>query len=66
VRYFTLGKIFCREPILWIENARNESPGAAGPHAWLASAYDLEDETEHAANELAEARRLSGTTVIRA
>jgi adenylate cyclase len=48
------------EAILWIEKARNENPGAAGPHAWLASAYALEGETERAATELAEARRLSG------
>jgi tetratricopeptide (TPR) repeat protein len=48
------------EAILWIEKARNENPGAAGPHGWLASAYALEGETERAATELAEARRLSG------
>jgi TolB-like protein/class 3 adenylate cyclase/Flp pilus assembly protein TadD len=48
------------EAILWIEKARSENPGAAGPHAWLASAYALEGETERAATELAEARRLSG------
>jgi adenylate cyclase len=48
------------EAILWIERARGENPGAAGPHAWLASAYALEGETERAAGELAEARRLSG------
>ena len=48
------------EAILWIEKARGENPGAAGPHAWLASAYALEGETERAAGELAEARRLSG------
>ena len=48
------------EAIRWIEKARNENPGAAGPHAWLASAYALEGETERAATELAEARRLSG------
>jgi TolB-like protein/class 3 adenylate cyclase len=48
------------DAILWIEKARRENPGAAGPHAWLASAYALEGETERAATELAEARRLSG------
>jgi predicted Zn-dependent protease len=48
------------EAILWIEKARDANPGAAGPHAWLASAYALEGETERAATELAEARRLSG------
>jgi hypothetical protein len=47
------------EAIRWIERARGENPGAAGPHAWLASAYALEGETERAAGELAEARRLS-------
>ena len=48
------------EAILWIEKARGENPGAAGPHAWLASAYALGAEAERAAAELAEARRLSG------
>jgi len=48
------------EAILWIEKARGENPGGAGPHAWLASACALEGETERAAGELAEARRLSG------
>ena len=48
------------EAILWIGKARGENPGAAGPHAWLASAYALEGETDRAAGELAEARRLSG------
>jgi hypothetical protein len=32
----------------------------SGPHAHLASAYGLKAETERAAAELAEARRLSG------
>jgi adenylate cyclase len=48
------------EAIRWIEKARNENPGAAGPHAWLASAYALEGETGRAVAELADARRLSG------
>jgi adenylate cyclase len=48
------------EAILWIEKAQGENPGAAGPHAWLASAYSLDGKTERAAAELAEARRLSG------
>jgi len=47
------------EAILWIEKASGENPGAAGPHAWLASAYALEGETERAAAELGDARRLS-------
>ena len=46
------------EAIHWLEKARNALPGI--PHAYLASAYALKGETERAAAELAEARRLSG------
>jgi tetratricopeptide (TPR) repeat protein len=45
--------------IQWIERARNANPGIAGPHAWLASAYALQGETNRAALELAQAWRLS-------
>ena len=43
----------------WLEKVRSANPGQ-GPHlhAWLASAYALEGESERAAAELAEARRL--------
>jgi len=36
------------------------NPRAAGPHAWLAAAYALKDDADHATAELAAARRLSG------
>jgi len=47
------------EAIRWLENARAAAPAHAVPHAWLAAAYALKNETERAATELAEARRLS-------
>ena len=48
------------EAIVWLEKARSANPLRQVPHAWLASAYALSGETERAAAELAEARRLSG------
>ena len=48
------------EAIIWLEKARNAAPAHSGIRAWLASAYALKGETERAAVELAEARRLSG------
>ena len=48
------------EAIVWFEKARNANPAAPIVHAHLASAYALKGEMEHAAAELAEARRLSG------
>jgi len=47
------------EAILWLEKARNYIPAHSLVHADLASAYALHSETERAAAELAEARRLS-------
>jgi TolB-like protein len=47
------------EAIIWFENAAGTIPGYGVPHAWLASAYALKGETERAAFELAEARRLT-------
>ena len=47
------------EAIRWLENARAAAPAHAIPHAWLAAAYALKNETERAATELTEARRLS-------
>ena len=47
------------EAIPWLENARTAAPAHAIPHAGLAAAYALKNETERAATELAEARRLS-------
>jgi hypothetical protein len=44
------------EAIVWLEKARNASPGRSR----LAAAYALRGETERATAELAEARRLCG------
>jgi tetratricopeptide (TPR) repeat protein len=46
------------EAIVWFEKASGAIPGFGVPHAWLASAYALKGETERAASELTEARRL--------
>jgi adenylate cyclase len=48
------------EAIVWLEKARSANPRHPQFHAYLASAYALKGETERAAVELAEARRLSG------
>ena len=47
------------EAILWLEKARNANPAHPQPHPWLAAAYALKGDTERAAAELAEARRLN-------
>jgi TolB-like protein/Flp pilus assembly protein TadD len=47
------------EAIVWLEKARNGNPAHPLIRANLASAYGLKGETERAATELAEARRLS-------
>ena len=47
------------EAIVWYEKARSSIPAAPSLHIRLASAYGLKGETERAAAELAEARRLS-------
>jgi TolB-like protein/class 3 adenylate cyclase/Flp pilus assembly protein TadD len=47
------------EAIRWLERARSANPAHPNIHAWLASAYGLEGETDAAAGELSEARRLS-------
>jgi adenylate cyclase len=47
------------EAILWFEKSRNANLGLPHVRACLASAYALRGDTEHAAGELAEARRLS-------
>jgi TolB-like protein len=47
------------EAIVWLEKARGVIPEHPMPHAFLASAYALKDETECAAAELAIARSLS-------
>jgi TolB-like protein/Flp pilus assembly protein TadD len=48
------------EAILWLEKARSANPAHPYARASLASAYGLKGETERAAAELAEARRLVG------
>jgi len=48
------------EAIVWLEKARSDIPAAPGVRIQLASAHALNGETERAAAELAEARRLSG------
>jgi tetratricopeptide (TPR) repeat protein len=48
------------DAISWLETARSANPRLAGPRAWLAAAYALAGNTEGAAVELVEARRLSG------
>jgi adenylate cyclase len=46
------------EAIPWLERARNANPEHPQNRAWLASAYALKGDTERAAAELAQARRL--------
>ena len=48
------------EAIVWAEKARSANPAHPYPHRVLAAAYGLKGESERAAAELAEARRLSG------
>jgi adenylate cyclase len=46
------------EAIVWFEKARDANPVRVLPHVFLAAAYGLKSETERAAAELAEARKL--------
>ena len=46
------------EAIVWLEKARNHSPAHAQWRTFLASAYALNGQTERAAAELAEVRKL--------
>jgi tetratricopeptide (TPR) repeat protein len=48
------------EAILWLEKSRSAIPGHPNLRAALASAYGLKGETEHASNELAEVRKITG------
>ena len=48
------------EAILWFEKARGANPGFPGTHGYMASAFALKGESERAAAELAEARKLKG------
>jgi TolB-like protein len=63
--YFRIGQAHLlrsrpNEAIPWLQRARRVVPKLPFPHALLASAYGLKGETERAAAELAEARRLTG------
>jgi adenylate cyclase len=64
-RYLVIGKVHLlqsriEEAIVWLERARIGNPGSPWPYLWLASAYALKGETDRAAAELGEARRLLG------
>ena len=63
-RYYRIGLVHLLQSrpdaaIPWLEKARSANPKLPLVHAYLASAYALKGETERAAAELAEARRLS-------
>jgi TolB-like protein/DNA-binding winged helix-turn-helix (wHTH) protein/Tfp pilus assembly protein PilF len=63
--YWQLGRVYLLqscvdEAIYWLEKGRSAMPEPVGVHAYLASAYGLKGDTERAAAELAEARRLGG------
>jgi TolB-like protein/class 3 adenylate cyclase/Flp pilus assembly protein TadD len=65
LRYFLIGTVHLLqsrtdEAIVWLEKARSAMPASPLNHRWLASAYALKGETEPAAAELYEARRLDG------
>jgi TolB-like protein/Flp pilus assembly protein TadD len=65
LRYFQIGTVHLLrsrtdEAIVWLEKARRTMPASPSNHSWLASAYALKGETEPAAAELAEARKLDG------
>jgi adenylate cyclase len=48
------------DAILWFQKARSANEGLPFVHVYLAAAYALKGETDRAAAELAEARKLSG------
>ena len=65
VMYYRIGEVHLLQSradkaISWLEKARSANPELQYVHAFLASAYALKGETERAAAELAEARRLVG------
>jgi tetratricopeptide (TPR) repeat protein len=65
VMYYRIGEVHLLQSradkaISWLEKARSANPELQYVHAFLASAYALKGETERAAVELAEARRLVG------
>ena len=63
--YYLIGTVYLLqsdldEAIAWFEKARSAIPTTPFPRSRLAAAYALRGETERAAAELAEARRLDG------
>ena len=63
-RYLLIGTVHLLqsrtdEAIVWLEKGRSAMPAVPFHRIWLASAYALRGETERAAVELAEARRLN-------
>jgi TolB-like protein/class 3 adenylate cyclase/Flp pilus assembly protein TadD len=63
--YFLIGTVHLLqsrtdEAIVWLEKARSPMPSVPIVRSFFASAYALRGETERAAAELAEARRLNG------
>jgi len=65
VMYYRIGEVHLLQSrtdkaISWLEKARSTNSELQYVHAFLASAYALKGETERAAAELAEARRLVG------
>jgi tetratricopeptide (TPR) repeat protein len=64
-RYLVIGEVHLlqsriEEAISWLEKARIGNLGSPWPHAWLAAAYALKGDSDRAAAELAEARKLLG------
>jgi TolB-like protein/DNA-binding winged helix-turn-helix (wHTH) protein/Tfp pilus assembly protein PilF len=62
--YFTIGAVHLLrgqidEAILWLQKSRSANAGFHRTRASLAAAYALKGDTQHAAAELAEARRLN-------
>jgi adenylate cyclase len=70
VWYFRIGEAHLLQSqiddaIIWLEKARSEMETLPFVHAHLAAAYALKGESERAAAELAEARKLGGAKGIR-
>ena len=65
-RYLVIGEVHLlqsrtEEAIVWLERARAANPASVFPRTWLASAYALKGDVDHAINELAEAHRLGSS-----